>query len=721
MFSVRFLACAASVLTFGSPRLLGADEECFAWRQRIPDGPPALAGHAMAFDSVRGVTVLFGGYDDQGRAPTGIWEWDGATWAMKIATGPGPRSGHAMAFDSARGVTVLFGGPWDIRGSETWEWDGAIWTLRSTTGPHPRRGHAMVYDSVRGVTVLFGGYYYDPNAGTYDRDVYLNDTWEWDGSHWTQRLVASPPARVKHAMVFDSSRQRTVLFGGCHGDCRSANQFGDTWEWDGMAWSQASSEGPSPRTEHAMTYDSSRHVTLLLSGSSDAYSDSGETWAWNGETWTRLDVQAPSKRFESTMVFDTWRAVGVLYGGAAAYPSVATYAVTGETWEWDGAKWEFRESGDPGKRQGHAMAFDSKRGVTVLFGGESGSIPRVGTWEWDGVSWRLAGRNPGLGRSHHAMAYDSKRGVTVTRYGDGWSVGEETWEWDGTTWTPHKALGPEAEPGYVMAYDHARGETVLYDTRGRTWGWNGVAWTLRAREGPVERSSAAMVYDAARSVCVLFGGDYWDPVQRTSVFLGDTWEWNGVEWALRSLDGPPPRSAHTMSYDEARGVTVLFGGLHAGDALRDTWEWDGTSWIERNFVGPTARYETASAYDSVRHVVIVFGGFYLDSYVQETLADTWEYAPGRIVDGDADGVADSCDSCPTTTAGTVTDTTGCSPIDADLDGDIDLLDFAAFQRCIGAREPTGACARFNVHRDYRIGSIDRFDFIGFDQLVTGPK
>src|SRR5262245_47773942 len=65
------------------------------------------------------------------------------------------RHGHAMAYDSARKVTVLFGG-WDgTSDNGTWEWDGSAWTPRITSAPLSRYDHAMVYDSVRGVTVLF--------------------------------------------------------------------------------------------------------------------------------------------------------------------------------------------------------------------------------------------------------------------------------------------------------------------------------------------------------------------------------------------------------------------------------------------------------------------------------------------------------------------------------------------------------------------------------------
>src|SRR5215510_1708725 len=64
---------------------------------------------------------------------------------------PGSRQDHATAYDSARGVTVLFGGygdgPWG--GDETWEWDGNAWTQRVVSGPSRRSWHAMAYDSAR--------------------------------------------------------------------------------------------------------------------------------------------------------------------------------------------------------------------------------------------------------------------------------------------------------------------------------------------------------------------------------------------------------------------------------------------------------------------------------------------------------------------------------------------------------------------------------------------
>jgi hypothetical protein len=69
------------------------------------------------------------------------------TWTRLDVGGASPRRGHGMAYDSARGVTVLFGGYHNNPGGyygDTWEWDGARWSLRATTGPTARDGHAMV-------------------------------------------------------------------------------------------------------------------------------------------------------------------------------------------------------------------------------------------------------------------------------------------------------------------------------------------------------------------------------------------------------------------------------------------------------------------------------------------------------------------------------------------------------------------------------------------------
>src|SRR5207248_2422650 len=145
----------------------------------------------------------------------------------------------------ARGVIVLFGGYGGGSLGDTWEWNGSAWTQRASSGPSPRYGHAMAYDIARGVTVLFGGYYYDSSPH------YLGDTWEWNGSPWTQRASSGPPARFAPARASDAARGVSVLFGGSSG----FTYYGDTWEWNGGTWTQLASSGPPARSVLAMVCD----------------------------------------------------------------------------------------------------------------------------------------------------------------------------------------------------------------------------------------------------------------------------------------------------------------------------------------------------------------------------------------------------------------------------------------------------------------------------------
>jgi hypothetical protein len=78
----------------------------------------------MAFDSGRGVCVLFGG--ESGTSPE-TWEWNGTNWAQGMpATTPSDRIRPGMAFDNAQAVCVLFGGTNNsppLAEADTWEWN----------------------------------------------------------------------------------------------------------------------------------------------------------------------------------------------------------------------------------------------------------------------------------------------------------------------------------------------------------------------------------------------------------------------------------------------------------------------------------------------------------------------------------------------------------------------------------------------------------------------
>lgn len=235
------------------------------WVQRAPaTSPPALVGSSMAYDSVRGVSVLFGGGAPTGGDSNSTWEWDGNNWTLRSpAMAPSPRLWSTMAFDGVRGRIVLFGG--DGQGSvdlgDTWEYDGIAWTRKTpASSPTPRFGAAMSYDPGLGRVVLFGGRV----AGQR-----MADTWEWDGNNWTQITTSSAPfPRFWHTMAFDPQVGHIVVFGGDHIEPFGLGPTNDTWEFDGTMWTQDwTSTSPAVRSGQNMALDAKGRIVLF--GGSD--------------------------------------------------------------------------------------------------------------------------------------------------------------------------------------------------------------------------------------------------------------------------------------------------------------------------------------------------------------------------------------------------------------------------------------------------------------------
>jgi len=228
------------------------------------------------------------------------------------------------------------------------------------------------------------------------------------------------------------------------------------------------------------------------------------------------------------------------------------------------------------------MVFDAARGVTVLFGGVANNAPNGETWEFDGVTWTQRAEPGPAPRSGHSMVYDAVRGVTVLFGGYTTDFIGDTWEWNGTFWRLITASGPSRRTDAALAYDPVRQRTVLFGgclstTTGNIyyndlWEWDGINWTLRSPAPPgvrpAERAGHAMAFDPAGGVVVLFGGAA--PLSPASSLYGDTWTWNGTSWFLRLNSGPAPRHQHAMVYHAGQQALLLVGG-DGYYRFGDTW------------------------------------------------------------------------------------------------------------------------------------------------------
>jgi hypothetical protein len=318
----------------------------------VPSNPanlaPAAGNVGAACDgggcqSGAGPVVLFGGFSDDATMQSDTWEWDGAAWTPRDVVGPSARYDHAMA--SLAGKVVLFGGrvdggPSDAVG-DTWEWDGQTWTQRCVSGPTPRYGHAMA--ALNGRIMLFGG---DIN-GRIDRPTNpVGDTWEWDGSSWTQRFVSGPPARRHHSMT--TVGDKIVLYGG---EDTSEAPLSDAWEWDGSAWTQILVSPPTSALVPPTFVPTSGFAAVaggaVLLGT---FGSTSQTWTFAADTWTQVAVTAPSPRFSYGAA--TLGGKAVIFGGEGS-----SLVSTSETWEWDGQAWTQRSvTNAPSARYSVAMA-----------------------------------------------------------------------------------------------------------------------------------------------------------------------------------------------------------------------------------------------------------------------------------------------------------------------------------------------------------------------------
>jgi hypothetical protein len=273
-------------------------------------------------------------------------DWCGK-WTLLSTSAPGSRLDAKIAFDAARGEVILYGGivksgNADVYMGDTWSWNGATWTLRATSGPGGRAFHGMVYDEARQEIVVHGGW----TSGL------ATSTWTWNGVSWTEHAVPGPGERGYLPLAYDTDRQRVVLFGGTAKT--HAQVFSDTWEWDGTSWTQVDIGSDVPaRAGHTTVYHQKQGRVIVFGGGS-----SGSTFAdgrsWDGAAWTSLPSSgSPSPRGTATSGYLPTVGASVMFGGW--FPNAF---VSDTTWIWDGSTWSQLTAPGPAPSAYDTMTYD---------------------------------------------------------------------------------------------------------------------------------------------------------------------------------------------------------------------------------------------------------------------------------------------------------------------------------------------------------------------------
>jgi hypothetical protein len=233
------------------------------WTPQTPKHLPSLRRFSsMAYDQTLKKTVLFGGYDTNYFDTT--WVWDGKDWTQVAKKNPPPsRALASLWYDPNLKKTVMYGGIGRVtstdrlsRFSDMWTFDGNAWTqlnaIKNTPGqstgtPGMRYGAQLTVDPSTNKVLLFGGMRVDTDSAGVQTQVYADDTWQFDGTNWTQLTPGgpTPPARENAGITFDPVRNELVMFSGFAATYRT-----DTWGYANGAWHQRI-EGPTPRRRAA--------------------------------------------------------------------------------------------------------------------------------------------------------------------------------------------------------------------------------------------------------------------------------------------------------------------------------------------------------------------------------------------------------------------------------------------------------------------------------------
>lgn len=281
------------------------------WRTAAGTYPDHHPGTRLVYQPWNGRTLMIGGLGSND-----TWEWDGAGWEKRPVLATQPMFPWEYAAVATRDHVLLYAGVEGLALTEnTWKLQDDVWTLVPTaTVPQARHRHAMAYDHARDRVVMFGGY----GAGPI-----LDDTWEWDGVDWTEKMPAHHPSpRFFAAMAYDPIRQRTLLFGGYNGNDGPDAIFGDTWEWDGVDWTELHpATSPSPRERGNAMFDPRRGRIVMWGGS--VLDATSELWEWDGTNWHRvLPILPPMFGTDTATTYDTARGEIVsfdVYGGTITF------------------------------------------------------------------------------------------------------------------------------------------------------------------------------------------------------------------------------------------------------------------------------------------------------------------------------------------------------------------------------------------------------------------
>jgi hypothetical protein len=274
------------------------------WENMEPTlSPSPRAATTMVYDPVGKQMILFGGFGlGHSVVSNETWTYDypANEWSrIETKNAPSERASYGVALDTARNELVLFGGFTELGYfNDVWVYDIAMQDWRvaeiSGTSPAPRGAMSFTYDTKNDHFIMFGGF---------SDEGFYGDTWVLDPEslQWNEVMPEASPPPLRSRMVFDESKEVSVLFGGdtipLEGHQGSAVPYGRTWSYDSpdMRWTEIlTAESPTPRSLNGIAYDSDSGYILVFGGTDTLIDDENFVGHEFADTWVLAPVQEQS-------------------------------------------------------------------------------------------------------------------------------------------------------------------------------------------------------------------------------------------------------------------------------------------------------------------------------------------------------------------------------------------------------------------------------------------
>ncbi|MFM9958819.1 MAG: hypothetical protein ACKVZJ_12155 [Phycisphaerales bacterium] len=509
--------------------------------------------------------------------------------------------------------------------------------------PGFRSGQTFASNPANGRLLMFGGVLGSTSGAASGNASMLGDLWEWDGASWRSLNAAGPIPRRNAAAAFNPVTGRMMLFGGMGGDVTfDAAIHSDTWEWDGVRWSQLQLSGPLAARDGylAMAIDRARGVMVLLTGpQTTSGAEPTQTWEWSGEAWV-LKSAGNADRFPRGLAHDP------VTGSLVTVERLGNTSETRVT-QWTGTEW-VPATNQPGWTNGGTLLPDVLTGELRALA----FSPSTGTaiWKREPSGWTVESTPPNAGTlprlddltAFRTAVWDSIAGrpLAMGSAPNGSNPAtHDTYHLETSGWVRKAPAGPGARLLPGVAEDPDRGVTVVFGSAISSWNQNLILAGNRADTWEFADGSWQRRADNSQPVPTTSTTRLWfDTVARTvSTVVGPVnlpfrrWDWNGSAWTrLDTVNSPIRLTNWSGTFHEGIGKFVMISGRPnpVWNPAPTTWLLSGDTWEQLTIPNPPARLDGLMAYDSHRQRIVLFGG---DNPTPppgvpyEPYNDTWEF------------------------------------------------------------------------------------------------